>query len=171
MCLLLNKPKSPKNNAELAVCFNPYFSVFKPSIQKTLMIQSLFGWTTLVLPKVSSYFGPIILVLKHIWEDFILPIKLDSGKVALNPKFTHATFIGLLVNMLVNLASEHWRSFDDSKADHVLLTTITSSYPLQQSTAMPVSSFPNSNPSQQDGPSNSNVDNLLFTNHLQPCQT
>ncbi|KAF8545600.1 hypothetical protein OG21DRAFT_1492170 [Imleria badia] len=123
MCLLFDEPRHLKSDSQLAVCFDPYFSVFKPTIQKILIVQSKFGWTALVLPHISPYFQPIIPLLSFIRKEFILTIKKDSGgKFHSNPAFTHAMFLTTLTDALVVLPPTHWEKHDDS--DFPLRSTI-----------------------------------------------
>ena len=56
VCLLFNRPKNLKSDEQLAACYDTCFAVFKPTIQKTLLVQSQFSWTAVILPNISSYF-------------------------------------------------------------------------------------------------------------------
>ena len=113
VCLLFEEPNSLKSNAQLLTCFDPCFAVFKPSIHKTLIIQSDFGWTALVLPNISPYFQPIIPLLERIRNDFILSVKMDDGgKLQSSSRFTHSTFLSLLADALISLSPTCWETHD-----------------------------------------------------------
>ncbi|KAI6021254.1 hypothetical protein EDC04DRAFT_2607232 [Pisolithus marmoratus] len=78
ICLLYDTPSATKSPKMLAKCFDPLFTMSKPSITKTLAIQSKFGWSALVLPYISSYFQPLIPLLEELQQELILPIKLQA---------------------------------------------------------------------------------------------
>ena len=114
MCLLFQEPKTLKSNEELAVCFDLLFAVFRPTLQKTLIVQSDFSWTMLILSNITSYFRPIIPLLTFICEEFILSIKMDdNGRFGSNPKFTHNTFLTAIASTLITLQAIHWETLHE----------------------------------------------------------
>ena len=111
MCLLFQVLKTLQSDEELTVCFDLLFAVFKPTLQKTLVIQSDFGWTMLILPNIALYFQPIIPLLTFICEEFILSIKMDNnGGFRSKPKCTHNTFLTAITSTLVTLQATHWET-------------------------------------------------------------
>ena len=117
VCLLFHEPKNPKPDGQLATCFDLYFAVFKPTVQKTLVVQSEFGWTTLILPNISPYFRPIIPLLEFIRHEFILFIKTDgNGGFQSNPEFWHDAFLSSIIRALAELPPTHWEAWNDSSA-------------------------------------------------------
>lgn len=120
VCLLFDGPKNLKSDEQLAACYDACFAVFKPTIQKTLLVQSQFGWTAVILPNISSYFRPIVPLLDCIRMEFILSIQRgDNSKVRSNPLFTHDTSLTLIADSLVNLPAMHWETQlqDDTDSD------------------------------------------------------
>ena len=114
MCLLFQELKTLKSDEELAVCFDLLFAVFRPTLQKTLIVQLDFGWTMLILPNIASYFQPIIPLLTFICKEFILSIKMDdNGRFGSNPKFTHNTFLTAITSTLVTLQATHWETLHE----------------------------------------------------------
>jgi hypothetical protein len=117
VCLLFHEPRNPKPDEQLATCFDPYFAIFKPTVQKMLVVQSEFGWTTLILPNISLYFRPIIPLLEFIRHEFILSIKTGSNSgFQSNPEFRHDTFLSAIVRALAKLPPTHWEAWNDSSA-------------------------------------------------------
>ena len=84
VCLLFSEPKSIKSDAQLVACYDPLFTVFKPSVQKTIIIQSDFGWTTHILPNMTAYFEPLIPLLTFIRKEFILSTTMADSNRTLN---------------------------------------------------------------------------------------
>lgn len=108
ICLLFDDPGKLKSPKVLSDCFDPYFSVSEPSNFKFTTIQSDFGWTTLIVPYISSYFGPLIPLLENIRRKLILPIKTHAGVLQANRDFTHGDFIDEIVTVLAKLPKRYW---------------------------------------------------------------
>jgi hypothetical protein len=117
MCLLFHEPGNPKPDEQLATCFDPYFAIFKPTVQKILIVQPEFGWTTFILPNISLHFHPIIPLLEFIQHEFILSIKTGSnGGFQSNPEFWHDAFLSAIIRALAKLPPTHWEAQNDSRA-------------------------------------------------------
>lgn len=108
ICLLYDEPGKRKPAKELALCFDPFFSVSQPSTLKVVTIQSDFGWTWHMVPYISSYFDPLIPLLEKIREELILPIRLQGGNHQANRHFTHDNFIDAIVIVLAKLPEDYW---------------------------------------------------------------
>ncbi|KAF8449209.1 hypothetical protein L210DRAFT_3640833 [Boletus edulis BED1] len=108
ICLLYDEPAKLKPAKVLSQSFDPFFTITKPSTLNVVTIQSDFGWTTHMLPYVSSYFQPLIPLLEKIRKELILPIKMHGGKLQANLDFTHDHFIEDIVMVLAKLPGSSW---------------------------------------------------------------
>lgn len=66
ICVLYSELLKQKTEEELAECYDQPFNTFKPSILKTLTIQSNLTWFPKVMKHISSYFQPIIPLLNNL---------------------------------------------------------------------------------------------------------
>ncbi|KAF8119567.1 hypothetical protein EV363DRAFT_1461647 [Boletus edulis] len=108
ICLLYDSPRATKPPKKLTEHFDMLFTVSKPSVTKTLTIQSDFGWTALIVPHIFRYFKPIVPLLEQLRTELILPIKLAGGAIKTNSHFTHRTFITMMMNALFQLLDSSW---------------------------------------------------------------
>ncbi|KAI6124966.1 hypothetical protein EV401DRAFT_2068547 [Pisolithus croceorrhizus] len=128
ICLLYDMPGTTKPPKMLTECFDPLFAISQPSIAKTLTIQSGFGWSALILPHISSYFQPLIPLLEELWQELLLPIRLENGIVQPSSGFTHHMFIKVMVKMLARLPDSSWIPYPkDLSASTVTCHSSTSS--------------------------------------------
>lgn len=91
--------------------FDPFFTVNYSSTLKVITIRSDFGWIAHILPYISKYFWPCILLLKGLQEQLIISIKLQENKVHANPQFTHNNSIDGIVKVLSKLPQRTTRSW------------------------------------------------------------
>ncbi|KAI6126534.1 hypothetical protein F5141DRAFT_1209795 [Pisolithus sp. B1] len=128
ICLLYDTPGTTKPPKTLTECFDPLFAISQPSVAKTLTIQSGFGWSTLILPHISSYFQPLIPLLEELWQELLLPIRLENGIVQPSSGFMHHMFIEVMVKMLARLPDSSWIPYPkDLSASTVTHCSSTSS--------------------------------------------
>lgn len=123
ICVLLDGPKKPKCDKELAQCFDKYFNVCEPSVLKTITIQSNLTWQPYILRHISEYFEPIIPLLTRLREDIVVPLFADNeGKVHRRVDLTYDMFINAIIETLSDLSPEAWmpvgqENDDDGKSD------------------------------------------------------
>ncbi|KAI6010051.1 hypothetical protein PISMIDRAFT_120450 [Pisolithus microcarpus 441] len=128
ICLLYDTPSTTKPPKKLAKCFNPLFAISQPSIVKTLTIQSGFSWSAFILPYISLYFRPLIPLLEELWQELLLPIKLENGTVQPSSGFMHHMFIEVMVKMLTQLLDSSWIPYPkDSSISTLTCCSSTSS--------------------------------------------
>ncbi|KAI6114582.1 hypothetical protein EDD16DRAFT_1709217 [Pisolithus croceorrhizus] len=121
-------PGTTKPPKMLTECFDPLFTISQPSVAKTLTIQSGFGWSALILPHISLYFQPLIPLLEELWQELLLPIRLENGVVQPSSGFTHHMFIEVMVKMLARLPDSSWIPYPkDLSASTVTCHSSTSS--------------------------------------------
>ncbi|KAI6161677.1 hypothetical protein EDD17DRAFT_1508795 [Pisolithus thermaeus] len=90
--------------------------------------SSGFGWSALILPHISSYFQPLIPLLEELWQELLLPIRLENGIVQPSSGFTHHMFIKVMVKMLARLPDSSWIPYPkDLSASTVTCHSSTSS--------------------------------------------
>ena len=89
-----------------------------PMSLKVMAIQSDFGWTGLI--HISSYFQPLVLLLKKIWEELVLPIKFEGDKLQMNCRFTHDEFIDSIVVVLSKLPNSYWIAKESNKTTNAM---------------------------------------------------
>ena len=63
ICILYDKPFKQKSEDKLAECYDKFFNTFKPSILKTITIQSDLTWNPFVVKYIHPYFKPLIPLL------------------------------------------------------------------------------------------------------------
>ncbi|KAI6038073.1 hypothetical protein EDC04DRAFT_2604353 [Pisolithus marmoratus] len=118
ICILLNEPYKPKCNSDLVQCFNKYFNTFKPSVLKTITIQSDLTWKLFILQHISDYFKPIISLLTHLHNTIILPLSADGhGNVGCKTPFTHDMFIATIIQTLSALGPDAWMAVSQAGND------------------------------------------------------
>ncbi|KAF8545847.1 hypothetical protein OG21DRAFT_1491853 [Imleria badia] len=108
ICLLYDEPGRLKPPKVLMHCFDPFFAITHPSTLKLITIQSDFSWTAHILPYISKYFQPLILLLEELRKQLILPIKLQENKVRANCQLTHNDFIDGIIVVLSKLLKNCW---------------------------------------------------------------
>ena len=114
---VLHQPKPAK---VLAQCFNPFFAVMRPSILKTVTVQSNFRWTALMIPHILPYFQPVVPLLKKIRQELIIPIRQEGEEICANQKFSHDDFIDAIVTMLSELPDSCWLAKEAKKGSVTL---------------------------------------------------
>ncbi|KAI5985786.1 hypothetical protein EDD15DRAFT_2373882 [Pisolithus albus] len=107
ICVFLDSPSNLKCKKDLAQCFDKYFNTFKPSVLKTITIQSDITWTPFILQHVSKYFKPIIPLLTQLHDAVIIPLFFDNhSNVTHRKPFTHDMFITNIIEMLSHLGPD-----------------------------------------------------------------
>jgi len=106
---LLDEPYKPKCEEDLTQCFYKYFNTLKPSMLKTITIQSDLTWQPFILQHISKYFEPIIPLLKCLWDGIISPLYTnDHGNFCHRTTFTHDMFITTIIDTLSELKDDTW---------------------------------------------------------------
>ncbi|KIJ05566.1 hypothetical protein PAXINDRAFT_21191 [Paxillus involutus ATCC 200175] len=109
ICVFYDRPYHPKPEAQLAKCFDKYFNTFKPSLLKTITIQSDISWKPDIVSYISPYFRPLLPLLEHLCAKIILPMKGDTDRSFHSDELvTHVIFIEALVSALTSLDASHW---------------------------------------------------------------
>ncbi|KAF8444700.1 hypothetical protein L210DRAFT_3530672 [Boletus edulis BED1] len=106
-CLLYDEPYKVKSDEELSQCYDLLFNKSSPSLDKTTIIQSSFGWTTIILPFISQYFKPLVPLLQNLRENIIMPLSLVGGEFHTG-NVTHDEVVGYLLAALDTLDDHHW---------------------------------------------------------------
>ena len=109
ICVLYDGPSKQKSEADLTECFDRFFNTFKPSVLKTITIQSDLTWTPLIVKHIHPYFKSIIPLLSHLQAEIILPLAMDEcGDFYRKATCNHDTFIKHIVTALSELQPEDW---------------------------------------------------------------
>lgn len=109
ICVLYDGPSMQKSEADLAECFDKFFSTFEPSILKTITVQSELTWTPLIVKYIHPYFKPLVPLLSHLRAEIILPLAThDRGDFYRKSPCNHDTFIRHIITALSELQPEHW---------------------------------------------------------------
>ena len=109
----------PKPTKVLTQCFDPFFAVTRPSILKTITVQSNFGWTALMIPHILPYFQPVVPLLKKIRQELIVLIRQEGEEICANQKFSH-DFIDAIVTTLSELPDSCWLAKEAKKGSVAL---------------------------------------------------
>ncbi|KAI5995388.1 hypothetical protein EDC04DRAFT_2910224 [Pisolithus marmoratus] len=133
ICLLYDTLGTTKPPKTLTKCFDLLFTISQPSILKTLTIQSGFGWSALILPHISSYFWPLIPLLEELWQELLLPIRLENGAMQPSSTFTHHMFIKVMVKMLTRLLDSSWIPYPKNSS----VSTVTHCSSTSSTTLLP----------------------------------
>ena len=116
--VLYDEPHKLKPEDKLAECFDVYFNVSQPSLQKMITIQSQLGWSAGICKYISPYFRPLIDLFSTLREKVILPMTVVEGSFSSGEEpITHDDMVKYLVDTLSKLPDESWiakASTDDS---------------------------------------------------------
>ncbi|KAF8134591.1 hypothetical protein EV363DRAFT_1323928 [Boletus edulis] len=113
-CLLYDEPYKVKSDEELSQCYDLLFNKSSPSLDKTTIIQSSFGWTTIILPFISQYFKPLVPLLQNLRENITMPLSLVGGEFHTG-NVTHDEVVGYLLAALDTLDDHHWVPHDTNQ--------------------------------------------------------
>lgn len=109
--VLYDEPYKPKTENELSKCFDIYFNMHHPSLQKMFTIQSELGWLSSICERFSSYFKPLSSLFDTFCKKIILPMTYIDGSFRQHHKatpITHDEMVKFLIDMLCNLPDEAW---------------------------------------------------------------
>ena len=106
--MLFDAPHRIKPESELSQCFDLYFNTFKPTLLKTIMIQSQFGWSFNILRHISPYFQPLIPLLNTLRERIILPIDFKDNSFHTGGPIMHDKISKALIEALCDINDEGW---------------------------------------------------------------
>ncbi|KIM55290.1 hypothetical protein SCLCIDRAFT_46032, partial [Scleroderma citrinum Foug A] len=108
--MFYDEPYKPKMEDKLSECFNIYFNMHHPSLQKIFMIQSVLGWLSSICKHFSNYFKLLHFLFDILHEKIIRPMTYIDGSFRLceaNP-ITHDEMVKYLINTLYNLPDKAW---------------------------------------------------------------
>lgn len=107
--MLYDEPHKLKLQEKLAECFDVYFNTFKPSLQKTITIQSQLSWLANICQYVSPYFRPLIGLFDTLHEKIILPMTFAKGSFKSGKEtITHDDMVKCFLNALSKFPDESW---------------------------------------------------------------
>jgi hypothetical protein len=109
MCVMFEGPMKVKPEVELAKCYDQFFNTFKPSILKTIAIQSDLTWTPSIIHHIHPYFNSLIPLLNRLRAEIILPLATtEQGDFYHKTSCDHDTFIKHIVTALSELQPKDW---------------------------------------------------------------
>jgi hypothetical protein len=109
VCVLYDGPSMQKSEADLAECFDKFFSTFELSVLKTITVQSELTWTSFIVKYIHPYFKPLVPLLSYLRAEIILPLATDEcGDFYHKNLCNHDTFIRHIIMALSELQPEHW---------------------------------------------------------------
>ncbi|KAG6371483.1 hypothetical protein JVT61DRAFT_9518 [Boletus reticuloceps] len=104
-----SSPLYRTSEKELEECYGKLFNTFNPNVVKTSTIQSDVTWLPLVVKHISSYFQPLVPLLKALRDTIISPMHTDvEGKFYRRTLFNHDMIIEHFVMALSSLGPESW---------------------------------------------------------------
>ena len=116
LCVLFEQPGQVKPDDTLAKCFDKLFNTFKPSVLKTIIIQSDLTWHPSVLNHILLYFHPVIPFLENLRREIVIPMYTDTkGTFHHKTPFDYTSIILHIIMALGNLPSNAWGPYKFSE--------------------------------------------------------
>ena len=109
--VLYDEPYKPKTENKLSKCFDIYFNMHHPSLQKMFTIQSELSWLSSICECFSGYFKPLSSLFDTFHEKIVLPMTYVDGSFRQCRKetpITHDEMVKFLIDTLCNLPDEAW---------------------------------------------------------------
>lgn len=107
ICVLYDGPFKQKSEDKLAEGYDELFNTFKPSILKTITIQSDLTWNPFIMKYINPYFKPLIPLLTNPQSEIVLPLATnDHREIIRKSSCNHDTFIKHIIVTLSELQPE-----------------------------------------------------------------
>ena len=104
ICVLYDRPLKQKSENDLAKCYDKFFNTFKPSILKTITIQSDLTWAPFIVKHIHPSFESVIPLLTLLQAEIILPLATnEQGHFYRKTSCNHDIFIKHIVTILSEL--------------------------------------------------------------------